>query len=53
MEGHIVGTIGMLVAIPAYTVVRVVAIRFVYRYKIIQRLVPDLSEEDKIIEKID
>ena len=47
------GTVGMLVAIPAYTVVRVVAIRFFYRYKIIQRLVPDLSEEDKIIENID
>ena len=53
MAGHIGGTIGMLVAIPAYTVVRVVAIRFFYRYKIIQRLVPDLQEEDKIIENID
>ena len=53
MAGHIGGTIGMLVAIPAYTVVRVVAIRFFYRYKIIQRLIPDLSEEDKIIENID
>lgn len=53
MAGHIAGPVGMLVAIPAYTVVRVVAIRFFYRYKIIQRLVPDLSEEDKIIENID
>ena len=53
MAGHIGGTVGMLVAIPAYTVVRVIAIRFFYRYKIIQRLVPDLSEEDKIIENID
>ncbi len=53
MAGHIGGILGMLVAIPAYTVVRVVAIRFFYRYKIIQRLVPDLSEEDKIIENID
>lgn len=51
MAGHIGGTVGMLVAIPAYTVVRVVAIRFFYRYKIIQRLVPDLSEEDKMIEE--
>lgn len=50
MAGHIGGTIGMLVAIPAYTVVRVIAIRFFYRYKAIQRLIPDLSEEDKIIE---
>jgi len=53
MAGHIGGTVGMLVAIPAYTVVRVIAIRFFYRYKVIQRLVPDLSEEDKIIENID
>ena len=53
MAGHIAGPVGMLVAIPAYTVVRVVAIRFFYRYKIIQRLVPDLIEEDKIIENID
>ena len=53
MAGHIGGTIGMLVAIPAYTVVRVIAIRFFYRYKAIQRLIPDLSEEDKIIENID
>ena len=52
MAGHISGTVGMLVAIPAYTVVRVIAIRFFYRYKIIQRLVPDLSEEDKMIEEI-
>ena len=49
MAGHIGGTAGMLVAIPAYTVVRVVAIRFFYRFKPIQRLVPDLSQEDKII----
>lgn len=53
MAGHIGGTVGMLVAIPAYTVVRVVAIRFFYKYKVIQRLVPDLQEEDKIIENID
>ena len=53
MAGHIGGTVGMLVAIPAYTVVRVIAIRFFYRFKAIQRLIPDLSEEDKIIENID
>lgn len=49
MAGHIGGTVGMLVAIPAYTVVRVIAIRFFYRFKVIQRLVPDLQAEDKII----
>lgn len=53
MAGHMGGTIGMLVAIPAYTVVRVIAIRFFHRFKAIQRLIPDLSEEDKIIENID
>ena len=53
MAGHIGGAVGMLVAIPAYTVVRVIAIRFFYRYKAIQRLIPDLSEEDKIIENTD
>jgi len=52
MAGHIGGTIGMLAAIPAYTVVRVIAIRFFYHFKPIQRLAPDLSEEDKIIEEI-
>ena len=53
MAGHIGGAVGMLVAIPAYTVVRVMAFRFFYRFKPIQRLNPDLSEEDKIIENID
>jgi predicted PurR-regulated permease PerM len=53
MAGHIGGVVGMLVAIPAYTVIRVIAVRFFYRFKVIQRLVPDLSEEDKLIENID
>lgn len=52
MAGHIGGVVGMLVAIPVYTVVRVIAIRFFYRFKPIQRLNPDLSDEDKIIEEI-
>lgn len=49
MAGNIGGIKGMLVAIPAYTVVRVIAIRFFYRFKPIQRLVPDLSKEDQMI----
>ena len=53
MAGHIGGTLGMLVAIPAYTVVRVIALRFFHRFKPIQRLDPDLSDEDKIIENFD
>ena len=52
MAGHIGGTVGMLVAIPVYTVLRVIALRFFYRFKPIQRLNPDLSDEDKIIEEI-
>ena len=52
VAGHIGGTVGMLVAIPAYTVVRVIAMRFFHRFKLIQRLIPDLSEEDKMIEEI-
>jgi len=50
LAGHLGGVVGMLVAIPAYTVIRVIASRFFYRFKPIRRLVPDLSEEDKIIE---
>ena len=53
MAGHIAGTVGMLVAIPAYTVIRVIALRFFHRFKPVQRLDPDLSDEDKIIENID
>ena len=52
MAGHIGGTVGMLVAIPAYTVIRVVAFRFFYRFKLVQRLNPDLSDEDKILEQL-
>ena len=53
MAGHIGGVVGMLVAIPSYTVLRVIALRFFHRFKPIQRLDNDLSEEDKIIEDFD
>ncbi len=39
--GHIAGPIGMIVAIPCYTVVRVIAYRFFRRFKAIRRLIPD------------
>lgn len=45
MAGHMGGIIGMLAAIPAYTVVRVVAGRFFYHKKIVRRLMPDLEKE--------
>lgn len=47
--GHMGGVVGMLVAIPGYTVVRVIASRFFYRMKPIRRLIPDLQKEDEIL----
>ena len=44
--GTIGGILGMLVAIPAYTVVRVIAGRFFYDKKIVQRLMPDIRKSD-------
>lgn len=39
--GHIGGPLGMIVAIPCYTVVRVIAFRFFRNIKAIRRLIPD------------
>ena len=46
IAGHVGGILGMLVAIPGYTVVRVIASRFFYQYKAIRRLIPDRDEEN-------
>ncbi len=43
--GHIGGIVGMLAAIPAYTVLRVIASRFFYHLKPIRRLIPDRDSE--------
>ena len=45
LVGHIGGILGMLVAIPGYTVVRVIASRFFYHLKPVKKLIPDLDEE--------
>ncbi|MBQ6045307.1 MAG: AI-2E family transporter [Bacteroidales bacterium] len=45
IAGHIGGPLGMLAAIPSYTVVRVIASRFFYKYKPVRRLIPDRDEE--------
>ena len=45
IAGHIGGIVGMLIAIPAYTVVRVIASRFFYDFKIVKRLIPDVENE--------
>ena len=47
MAGHIGGILGMLAAIPAYTVIRVIAGRFFYDKKVVQRLMPDLKKDVK------
>ncbi len=47
MAGHMGGILGMLAAIPAYTVIRVVAGRFFYHKKIVRRLMPDLEKAIK------
>jgi predicted PurR-regulated permease PerM len=38
MAGHIAGIVGMLVAIPAYTVIRVFAKEFLSNFKVVQKL---------------
>lgn len=45
LAGHMGGIVGMLAAIPGYTVVRVMAGRFFYHKKIVRRLMPDLEKE--------
>ena len=45
MAGHMGGILGMLVAIPAYTVLRVVASRFFPQLKPVRKLIPDLDKE--------
>lgn len=46
MAGRIGGTVGLLVGIPAYTVVRVIAIRFFSDKKAVRRLIPDIDKEN-------
>lgn len=46
IAGHVGGIVGMLVAIPSYTVIRVIASRFFYKYKPIRRLIPHREAED-------
>ena len=46
MAGHIGGTVGLLVGIPVYTVIRVIAARFFYDHKAVRRLMPDIEQED-------
>ena len=45
IAGHIGGVVGMLIAIPSYTVIRVIASRFFYDFKPVKRLIPDVENE--------
>ena len=47
IAGHMGGAMGMLAAIPAYTVIRVIAGRFFYDKKVVKRLMPNLEQEVK------
>lgn len=46
MAGRIGGTAGLLVGIPAYTVVRVIAARFYADRKLVKRLMPGIEKVD-------
>lgn len=46
IAGRIGGTVGLLVGIPAYTVIRVIAARFFYEHKAVRRLMPDIDKEN-------
>ena len=46
VAGHVGGVVGMLIAIPAYTVIRVIASRFFYDFKPVKRLIPDVEDEN-------
>ena len=46
IAGRLGGTLGLLVGIPVYTVVRVIAARFFYTKKVVRRLMPDIEKEN-------
>jgi len=46
MAGVMGGTVGLLIGIPTYTVIRVIAIRFFSDKKVVQRLIPNLDQEN-------
>ena len=46
IAGQIGGTLGLLIGIPVYTVLRVIAARFFYNHKAVRRLMPDIESEN-------
>jgi predicted PurR-regulated permease PerM len=45
MAGHLGGIMGMVLAIPAYTVLRVIAREFFSKFKIVQKLTGNMGEQ--------
>lgn len=45
IAGHLAGPMGMIIAIPSYTVARVIAFRFFSNIKAIRRLMPDENKK--------
>ena len=45
IAGNIGGALGLLVAIPSYTVIRVIASRFFYHWKPVRRLIPKREQD--------
>lgn len=43
LAGHMGGVIGMLIAIPSYTVLRVIASEFLFKFKIVQELTRNIK----------
>ena len=46
IAGEVGGTVGLLVGIPVYTVIRVIAARFFSQHKVVRRLIPDIDNEN-------
>ena len=46
IAGHLGGAFGMFIAIPSYTVLRVIASRFFYNWKPVRRLIPNREKPD-------
>ncbi len=46
IAGKMGGTLGLLMGIPVYTVIRVIAARFFYNHKAVRRLMPDIEKEN-------
>jgi len=44
--GHIEGIVGMLVAIPSYIVIRVIAVEFFSHFRFVQNMVMNTNTED-------